>query len=149
MQSGRFILAVILMIAVVVITNVLFPPVPRTDKAAARDSVTQAQTPATTQAPAGAAVQPATDAPVQPQAQHLRADTVIIESGLYRYGVSTVGAGIVSAEMLPWKSYTREGPVQQAARCARPAQLPRPDRPATGRSRDPAIHALGASAALE
>src|SRR5688500_7237241 len=123
MQSGRFILAVILMIAVVVITNVLFPPVPRADKAAAGDSVTQTGQPITPAqpAPAATAVQP----PAGPQtaapltAASVRGDTVIVESDLYRYGISTVGASIVSAEMLPWKSYTRDGPVQMAPRYAR------------------------------
>jgi len=48
MDSGRFVLAVILMIAVVVITNILFPPVPRRSRTAARDTVAQVQQPAPT-----------------------------------------------------------------------------------------------------
>ena len=43
MQSGRFVLAVILMIAVVVITNILFPPVPRRDTAAAGRAILNAR----------------------------------------------------------------------------------------------------------
>ena len=95
MQSGRFILAVILMIAVVVITNLLFPPVPRTDRATATDSVAQPQAPVTTTQPAPAGTEPQTIAPSAQTPQSVRADTVIIESNLYRYGVSTSGAGIV------------------------------------------------------
>jgi YidC/Oxa1 family membrane protein insertase len=123
MQSGRFILAVILMIAVVVITNVLFPPVPRADKPAAADSLTQTGQPVTPSQPAPAApvAQPRADtqttAPAAAAA--VRGDTVIVESDLYRYGISTLGASIVSAEMLPWKSYTRDGPVQMAPRYPR------------------------------
>ncbi|MGQ0563201.1 MAG: membrane protein insertase YidC [Gemmatimonadota bacterium] len=109
MQSGRFILAVVLMIAVVVITNVLFPPVPRTRPTEARDTVTQAP-PAAAQPDVGVVAPPTQVAPPS------RGDTVVVESGLYRYGISTLGAGIVSAEMLHWESYTREGPVQLAPR---------------------------------
>lgn len=119
MQSGRFVLAVILMIAVVVITNLLFPPVPRRDSAAAGDSLgpTQPQITPAQPAPVTPGVQPAADAqaaPFMPGA--MRGDTVVVESDLYRYGISTLGAAIVSAEMLPWQSYTREGPVQMAPR---------------------------------
>jgi YidC/Oxa1 family membrane protein insertase len=123
MQSGRFILAVILMIAVVVITNVLFPPVPRADKAVAADSLTQTGQAVTPSQPAQTvpAEQPRADtqAPTPLTAASVRGDTVIVESELYRYGISTVGASLVSAEMLRWKSYTRDGPVQLAPRYPR------------------------------
>jgi YidC/Oxa1 family membrane protein insertase len=117
MESGRFILAVILMIAVVVITNLLFPPVGRRKTAVTADSVAQApiaapaatvQQPTQPQPQAQAATQPAADASAA------RAATVVVESPLYRYGISTRGAMIVSAEMLSWKSFTRDGPVQLA-----------------------------------
>lgn len=107
------------MIAVVVITNILFPPVPRRDKAAAGDSVVTTQPQVTPSQPAAAAptLQPRdTQAVPQFTAATVRSDTVIIESDIYRYGISTLGAGMVSAEMLPWNSYTREGPVQLAPR---------------------------------
>src|SRR5690606_4373138 len=40
------------------------------------------------------------------------ADTIVIESPLYRYGISTAGGALVSAELLRFESFTREGPVQ-------------------------------------
>ncbi|HEX6560147.1 MAG TPA: membrane protein insertase YidC [Longimicrobiales bacterium] len=120
MDSGRFVLAVILMIAVVVLTNVLFPPVSRKKTPAARDTASAVQSRSNAPAPAAAATatRPAAVAPTQPGAS-LHADTVVIESPIYRFGISTVGAAIVSAEMLEWKSFTREGPVQLAPRHAR------------------------------
>ena len=118
MDSGRFVLAVILMIAVVVITNILFPPVPRRSRTTARDTVAQVPQPAApAQQSQQAAQQPGAQLP-QPTAA-TPADTVLVESELYRFGISTHGAMIVSAEMLPWKSFTRSGPVQLAPRNAR------------------------------
>jgi YidC/Oxa1 family membrane protein insertase len=113
MDSGRFVLAVVLMIAVVVITNLLFPPVPRKTLPAAKDTTAVVQPGAatknapTTTAPQTIAAAPAALGPTV-------ADTVIVESPIYRYGISTRGAALVSAEMLPWKSFTRKGPVQLA-----------------------------------
>lgn len=103
------------MIAVVVITNIIFPPVKRTDTPAARDTVGKTS-PANPSAAPPALTQPQ---PATPAVATSRGDTIVIESPLYRYGISTLGAGIVSAEMLNWKSYTREGPVQLAPRFAR------------------------------
>lgn len=117
MDSGRFVLAVILMIAVVVITNMLFPPMSRRQAPATGDTVTQMQPPVT---PGDAEqVSPVQETVPQAQPSSTRADTVIVESPLYRFGISTNGAMIVSAEMLNWKSFTREGPVQLAPRSAR------------------------------
>jgi YidC/Oxa1 family membrane protein insertase len=121
MESGRFILAVILMIAVVVITNLLFPPIGRRNAPVTPDSVAQAPSaapPATTMQPTQPPPTPAAAQPVAETAVE-RADTVVVESPLYRYGISTRGAMIVSAEMLSWKSFTRDGPVQLAPRFPR------------------------------
>ena len=111
-QSIRFILAVGLMVAVVVITNIVFPPVPTERQTSAPDSAAttapaqqQAQAPQPTSAPAPAA-----------PAALLRADTIIVESPLYRFAFTTQGAALVSAEMIRYKSYTRDGPVQLAGR---------------------------------
>ena len=117
MDSGRFVLAVILMIAVVVITNMLFPPVSRRQNPATGDTVTLAQPPVV---PRGEEqISPVQEPPPQAQPASARTDTVIVESPLYRFGISTNGAMIVSAEMLSWKSFTRDGPVQLAPRSAR------------------------------
>jgi YidC/Oxa1 family membrane protein insertase len=119
-QSVRFILAVLLMVAVVVITNILFPPVPRAPAVAA-DSTSAV----TASAPQTAQPQPATPTPAtaQPGQSALpvaaaTADTVVVESPLYRFAFSTQGAALVSAEMLNYKSFTRDGPVQLAGRTA-------------------------------
>lgn len=123
MESGRFVLAVVLMIAVVVITNILFPPVSRNKTPVAGDTIAARQQQQATapdqrneqsQAPATVASAPAPTGQLT-----TRADTVIIESPLYRYGISTAGASVVSAEMLSWKSFTRPGPVQLAPRSPR------------------------------
>lgn len=106
------------MVAVVVLTNILFPTGRRTGPAVA-DSVTatpaqQAKPPAA--APAPTAPQPGALAPAPATPPTITADTVIVESPLYRFGFSTQGAALVSAEMLGFKSYTRDGPVQLAGR---------------------------------
>ena len=121
MDSGRFIIAVILMIAVVVITNLLFPPV-RRNAPLARDTVHQVQPsqPANPAPPntASASTQTSIAQPA-PATTSLSADTVIVESPIFRYGISTNGASLVSAEMLNWQSFTRKGPVQLAPNAAR------------------------------
>ena len=106
MDNRRFLLAILLMVAVVVITNLLFPPVPRPPRDAAPDTAAVA---ADTAAAARPAPPPAPEAP--PPAV-VAADTIVIESPLYRYGFSTAGGALVSAELLQFESYTRDGPVQ-------------------------------------
>ncbi|MBI4544706.1 MAG: membrane protein insertase YidC [Gemmatimonadetes bacterium] len=119
MDSTRFLLAIVLTIAVVIITNLLFPPAPQrpptppgeapvpadTGPRAEPPAAARADTPRPERAgPAGAAAQvPETLAP---------ADTVVVESRLYRFGLSTRGAALVSAELLQFASFTRDGPVQ-------------------------------------
>lgn len=116
-QTVRFILAVLLMIAVVVVTNILFPPVPRT-QTAATDSTATVTAPAPQQQTPAPAAQPAPDTSAQTngQAQSIAVDTVIVSSPLYRFAFSSQGGALVSAEMLGFKSFTREGPVQLAGR---------------------------------
>src|SRR5687768_1356341 len=117
MQSGRFLLAVVLMIATVVIVNVIFPPVrpavslPGADSLFAPIDSTATPTPlpaipgrpnpvtapSVTTAPTGIPV-PAGSAPV---------DTIVIQSPLYRFGISTRSAALVSAELLKYESFTR------------------------------------------
>jgi YidC/Oxa1 family membrane protein insertase len=120
MDSARFALAIVLVIAVIVVTNLLFPPAAR-QRAVKRDS-THATTPAvpaapgattaagtatagtTTPAPGAAATAPALAA----------APSTLVESPLYRFAVSNAGGALVSAELLPYRSFTRRGPVQLA-----------------------------------
>jgi YidC/Oxa1 family membrane protein insertase len=118
-QTVRFILAVLLMVGVVVLTNLIFPPVPRGANETAADSTSAPPTApaATVPQPApqpAAAPAPGVPAPVAPTVA--TSDTVVVESPLYRFAFSTQGAALVSAEMLRFKSYTRAGPVQLAGR---------------------------------
>ncbi|HSJ24528.1 MAG TPA: membrane protein insertase YidC [Longimicrobiales bacterium] len=120
MDSGRFLLAVVLMIAVMVVTNLLLPPEPPPVDPMAPD--TTAVGPATVPAgePPGAVLDtmaagdagqaaPAPAVPVDTGATPglttpaatagVSADTIVARTALYDYRVSTAGAGIVGAEL--------------------------------------------------
>jgi YidC/Oxa1 family membrane protein insertase len=108
MDSGRFLLAVILMIAVMVVTNILLPP-PRQPAPVQPDSAgavtaqpgptQQDSAAATTPAPAVAdSGVPAVATPAQP------ADTLVVRSPLYEYLVSTRGAELAGARLLEFNS---------------------------------------------
>ncbi len=124
METWRFLLAVILAMAVVLLTNVLFPPAPRPEEGAGVDTVTverPAEAPAETAREAAAPeerdtftlprrAEPFVAADTESVAAP--ADTVPVVSELSRLGVSTRGASIVSVELLRFESFTRDGPVQ-------------------------------------
>lgn len=118
-QTIRFIIAVILMVGVVIITNMIWPPAQRTTKVA-----TDSLAPVQPHQPAANALPPVDTVKrgetigvvTPPSAAVSTADTIIVESPLYRYAFSTRGAALISAEMLKFRSYTREGPVQLAGR---------------------------------
>lgn len=120
MDTGRFLLAVVLMIGVIIVTNLLFPPIPRSDPGIAADSTVVADSgaplpapmPATTGLPLQQAPPPIES--VTPFGTPVSADTVWIESELYRYGVSAAGAAIVRATLKPFESFTGEGAVELA-----------------------------------
>ena len=112
MDSARFLLAIVLMIAVVFVTYLLFPPVPPQPAGAGDTAAVAVDTAAPArQAPA---LEPAAAPAAQPAAPAaaVAADTIVIESPLYRYGISTAGGALVSAELLQFESFTRDGPVQ-------------------------------------
>src|SRR5262245_48469690 len=118
MESPRFLLAVTLMIAVIVAVNLIFPPV-RTPRSTAPDSAASTSAPippaaasssasgqpTATPAPAPTTVAPAVPAPATGTPGTV--DTVVVQSPLYRYGFSTQGAAMVSAELLLYESFTR------------------------------------------
>jgi YidC/Oxa1 family membrane protein insertase len=122
MDSVRFVIAIIMMVAVIVVTNLLFPPVPAPEQTAA-DSARVSQprtTPAPPLEPTDRPAPPPVPAPVvqapgAAAAPASPARTVYIRSPLYRYGFSTRGGGLTWAEILHYKSFTREGPVQLVA----------------------------------
>jgi len=110
METGRFLLAIVLMVAVIVVTNMLFGPEPPVPPAGGVDTVV-VEVPAprsTPEAPAERAPMPPAVTGAVPAGE---TDTVVVESPLYRYAFETRGSGIVSAQLLRWESFTRNGPV--------------------------------------
>lgn len=100
MQTGRFILAVVLMVAVIVVTNILFPPLPP-EQLTEAEEVTVGEV---AEAPVESEVPPPPIAaePVVPAT----IDTVVVQSPLYRYAISTAGGSVVGAELLRYESYS-------------------------------------------
>jgi YidC/Oxa1 family membrane protein insertase len=115
MDSGRFLLAVVLMIAVMVVTNILLPPqTPPADPGAAADTVAAPLTvpvadppgaalgspaePAQPAEPAAAAVAPAAPGTL-PALATVAADTIVARSALWDFRVATAGAGIAGATL--------------------------------------------------
>src|SRR5690606_30063108 len=100
---------------VIVVTSLLFPPVPpqpagvQDTAAVAADTAAPAPRPAPVPEPAAPSAAPPA---LEPAAATVAADTIVIESPLYRYAISTAGGALVSAELLQFESFTREGPVQ-------------------------------------
>jgi YidC/Oxa1 family membrane protein insertase len=104
MESGRFLLAVVLMIAVVVITNILIPPVePPAVSPAAGDSAV-ATPPPRTAAPPVVDPEPAAPEPTE-RADLGPAQIVTVESDVVRFGISDRGGALVSAELLQYESF--------------------------------------------
>jgi YidC/Oxa1 family membrane protein insertase len=102
-MEKRVVLAVLLMTAVILVTNILFPtPLPE-EAGVGQDTVTA---PAAPVAPAFRAPAEAEIADVAPAAP---ADTLVVSSRLFRYAVSTQGAAVVSAQLPQYPSYTRPG----------------------------------------
>ncbi|HEX7241827.1 MAG TPA: membrane protein insertase YidC [Longimicrobiaceae bacterium] len=112
-MQKRVFIAVLLMSAVILVTNYLFPPPkPQPRAAGARDSVAAAPAPA----PASAVAAPVLPAPGAAKAP---ARQVVVSSPLYRYTLSTRGGALVGAEMLKYASYQETGrPVQLVPRGA-------------------------------
>jgi YidC/Oxa1 family membrane protein insertase len=107
-MEKRLVLAVLLMSATVLLTNVLFPPPAPVDGEPGRDTME-----------AAVASPPASVGVVAPPARTEHADTVVVTSELYRYGFSTMGAALVRAELREYPSYTSGGAVQLVPRGAR------------------------------
>jgi len=126
MDSGRFLLAVVLMIALVVVTNILLPPAPPPGTLPAADTMGVVTTPPprpadappgdTAGQPPVAAPSPSPPAPAESAVEEsgtaAAADTLTIESELHRFAFSSRGASVISAELKPFESATRAGPVE-------------------------------------
>ncbi|HUF49586.1 MAG TPA: membrane protein insertase YidC [Longimicrobiales bacterium] len=106
MDSGRFLLAVVLMIAVMIVTQVLLPPPPREQPPASgttADSI-RGTAPAADSAPPTTIAPAAPVATADPAAPAVPADTIRVRTELYEYDVSTRGAAIVGARLLHFES---------------------------------------------
>jgi YidC/Oxa1 family membrane protein insertase len=120
-ESGRFFLAILLMVAVIVGTNMLFRPDQKPVVDSTSELVVESPSAAIDRADgAQAAIPPRTAAEPQLNAAAIadrtpvRADTIVVNSPLYRYSFSTRGATVVGAELLKYESSTRSGPVDLA-----------------------------------
>jgi YidC/Oxa1 family membrane protein insertase len=109
----RVILAILLMLIVLVLPSILFPP----KKTAVKPSGGQAvgDTTPETPKPVPAAESLSARPPVRPSAA-VAAETIWVTSPLYRLGFSTRGGALVSAELLDYKSFA-------PADSGRPVQL--------------------------
>jgi YidC/Oxa1 family membrane protein insertase len=106
----RFLLAIVLMLVVLVGTNVLFPPQkPEEGLVADSAAVGQLDSGARSERPGGA--QPATlfGDSAAGTAQPVQQREVTVEGPLYRLAFSNVGARLLSAELLEFKSLSGEG----------------------------------------
>ena len=109
MDQRRVILAVFLMLIVAVLPGILSKPKPAARRlgGSADSAVTTAASP-TAPSPTAPASPQAESVPahpaIRPTAQ-LPAETVWVESPLYRYGFSTRGAQLVAAELLQYRSF--------------------------------------------
>ncbi len=104
-MEKRLLIAVLLMSAVIMITNQLFPPpAPPTGdgQPTAPDSLMVENRPAAAEV----------RLPAQTGAGAVQVDTVTITSPLYRFSFSTRGAALIEASLLEYPSYTEDGPVQ-------------------------------------
>ena len=104
MDSRRFILAVVLMIAVMVVTNILLPPPPVPEPLTPADTI--GAEPASP-APAAPATPDTLISAVPPAATSAPAsagDTIVVASDLYEYELSTRGAAVVNARLLRFES---------------------------------------------
>jgi YidC/Oxa1 family membrane protein insertase len=114
----RFLLAILLMVGVLVVTNLLFPPVvpegptDAGDPGAAPEAAPGVATPELRR-PEGTVVEEELPSEAQPAGTPATpARTVVVEGPLYRFAFSTHGARLESARLLRFPSFTRDGPVE-------------------------------------
>jgi YidC/Oxa1 family membrane protein insertase len=125
-ESGRFTLAILLMIVVIFGSNRLFrPEQPPVERAPAEllSEPQQQGSPITGLPDAEGTASPGVEdgmttatlgAATATASVDARADTVVVESPLYRYSFTTRGAGVIGAELLQYESFTGEGTVDLA-----------------------------------
>ena len=135
-QEVRFLLAITLMIIVLVGTNILFPPVPPEEAigpsgeaAGQLDGTGVTGEPSVSPDGTDASAAPAGGAETDPfgrppatgpnpvfgpevVAAGVPEDTVLVEGPLYRFAWSTIGARLISAQLLQFESFDVEGPAE-------------------------------------
>lgn len=109
MDTGRFILAIALMMAVIIGTNLLFrPDEPVEPLETPPPAVEDVEGEREAAAPSDPRVEPVEPTPAEPDSVRLaEAEVLVAESPLQRLGVSDAGGAIVSAELLDFESFTR------------------------------------------
>lgn len=110
MEGFRFVLAIVLSIAVVILVNMLFPAAPPPERLAPDTVAVDTTAPPVAEEPRAAdpvLLQPDPAPPELPGE-----DTVWVETDIARYGIATRGGAIVSLELLAFESFTTPGPVQ-------------------------------------
>jgi YidC/Oxa1 family membrane protein insertase len=105
-MEKRLIVAVLLMSAVIMLTNILFPP-PMPEEEPGAEAVPAVET--VEQRPAAP---PATIPSLPVGSEPAVADTVRVVGDLYTLAFSTRGAGVVEANLNGFESYTQDGVVQ-------------------------------------
>ena len=101
-MERRLILAILLMLGVLVVPSILFPPKRPVGPTGARADSTARLEPA---APESAAAAPLLIARPPERSARAPAETVWVTSPLYRLGFSTRGAALVRAELLAYRSF--------------------------------------------
>jgi YidC/Oxa1 family membrane protein insertase len=120
-MEKRIVLAVILMTAVILVTNLLFPPPPPPERTAAEERPEAAEVIEEPAADPQVADEPAVDParldPTPPEEEVLAVDTVVVETPLATYHISTRGAALVSAQLREYDSFAHPGaPADMVAR---------------------------------
>jgi YidC/Oxa1 family membrane protein insertase len=124
MEGFRFVMAIVLSIAVVILVNVLFPPATPPERPAPDTVVVDTLDPLGPDLPLApdtplAPTPPGIAEPLVPPAPDVAEpavvveDTVWVETAVARYGITTHGGSVASVELLEFESFTAPGsPVQ-------------------------------------
>jgi YidC/Oxa1 family membrane protein insertase len=124
MEGFRFVIAIVLSIAVVILVNILFPPAAPPERPV-QDAVVvdtldllgpdSPLAPDTPRAPATPALpEPLVPTPDVAEPVVAVEDTVWVETAVARYGITSRGGAVASVELLEFESFTVPGPVQLA-----------------------------------
>lgn len=122
MMEKRALLAVVLMVAVIFLTNLLFPPVPVPERGAGEPPVTEGRAPAGDDSVLAVpyVAQPDSVPGLPAATGPLDGDTVVVSSDLYELRFTTAGAALVHAELKRHLSYAPNGARQKYVQLVRP-----------------------------